>query len=58
MPGYTSEEFQIARRALLECSDADRAYLRKWLLRWTDDHGHIKRDAEPMPTQGVGRTSK
>jgi hypothetical protein len=30
---YTSAEFQTARRALLACSDADRAFLRRWLLR-------------------------
>ena len=26
MAGYTSEELQEVRRALLKCSDADRAY--------------------------------
>jgi hypothetical protein len=51
--GYTSEEFQSARRALLACSDADRAFLRRLLLRWTDEHGHVRRDADPLPAQGV-----
>jgi hypothetical protein len=46
---YTSAEFRGVRRALLACNDADRAYLRRWLLRWVDDHGRIKRDAEALP---------
>jgi len=51
--GYTSPEFQEARRALLACSDADRAYLRRWLLRWTTDTGQIVKDAEPLPDRGI-----
>jgi hypothetical protein len=47
--GYTSNEFQAVRKALLACKDADRAYLRRWVLRWVDDHGRIRRDAEPLP---------
>jgi len=50
--GYTSVEFQNARKALLACSDADRAYLRRWILQWVDDHGNINADAECMPTKG------
>jgi hypothetical protein len=50
---YTSAEFQVARRALLACSDADRAYLRRWLLAWTDDLGRILRDAPSLPDRGV-----
>jgi hypothetical protein len=50
---YTSLEFQAVRRALLACNDADRAYLRRWLLRWVDDMGRVRRDAEPLPDRGV-----
>lgn len=53
MPEYTSTAFQNARRALLACSDADRAYLRRWLLRWTDEVGHIVKDAPKLPDVGV-----
>jgi len=47
--GYTSAEFQNVRKALLACSNADRAYLRRWILQWVDEHGHINKDAEQMP---------
>lgn len=50
---YTSSEFQAVRRALLTCNDADRAFLRRWLLTWVDDRGRIRRDAEPLPDRGV-----
>jgi hypothetical protein len=30
--GYTSSEFQAVREALLNCNNADRAYLRRWIL--------------------------
>ena len=30
----TSAEFQAARRALLACTDADWAFLRRWIVRW------------------------
>jgi len=50
---YTSAEFQTARKALLACSDADRAFLRRWLLRWTDDQGHVVRAAPPLPDRGI-----
>ena len=50
--GYTSMEFQRVREALLACNDADRAYLRRWILRWIDDYGHISRDAEKLPEKG------
>ena len=50
---YTSSEFQEVRRALLKCNNADRAFLRRWILRWTDDHGHILSDAEPLPDRGI-----
>ena len=46
---YTSPEFQAVRRALLACADADRAYLRRWILRWVDECGHIRLKAEPLP---------
>ena len=49
---YTSAEFQQTRKALLACNDADRAYLRRWILRWIDDRGHISRDAERLPERG------
>ena len=52
---YTSREFQAVREALLKCSDADRAYLRRWILHWVDDRGRIRRDAEtgePLPRKG------
>jgi hypothetical protein len=52
MEGYTSLEFQRVRQALLACSDADRAYLRRWILRWIDDYGRIRRDAEKLPDRG------
>lgn len=51
--GYTSKEFQMAREALLKCSNADRAFLRRWILRWVDDHGRIMRGAEKLPETGV-----
>ena len=46
---YTSAEFQAVRRALVACSNADRAYLRRWILRWVDDYGHVNPQAEKMP---------
>jgi hypothetical protein len=45
-------EFQTARKALLACKDADRAYLRRWILLWVDDHGHIRPDAEKLAEKG------
>ncbi len=51
-PRYTSAEFQAVGRALLACRDADRAYLRRWVLRWIDDEGHILPDAEVLTTLG------
>jgi hypothetical protein len=53
MPAYTSAEFQAVRKALLACTDADRALLRNWILRWVDDMGRIRRDAEPLPERGA-----
>jgi hypothetical protein len=50
--GYTSNEFQAVRIALLACNNADRAYLRRWILRWIDEYGHISRDAEKLPKRG------
>jgi hypothetical protein len=50
--GYTSQEFQAVREALLRCSDADRAFLRRWVLRWVDDMGHIRPNAEKLPEKG------
>lgn len=44
--GNTGREFQKARLALLACSNADRAFLRRWLLRWTTDTGKIQKDAD------------
>jgi hypothetical protein len=49
---YTSAEFQRVREALLECSNADRAFLRRWILRWVDDYGHIRPNAEKLPEKG------
>lgn len=37
--GYTSQEFQAVCKALLACNDADRAYLRRWILRWLTTTG-------------------
>ena len=50
--GYTSNEFQAVRKALLACKDADRAYLRRWISRWVDDHGRIRPEAEELPDKG------
>jgi hypothetical protein len=50
--GYTSNEFQEVRKALLACKDADRAFLRRWILRWVDDHGHIKGDPKELAAKG------
>ncbi len=50
--GYTSLEFQRVREALLACNDPDRAYLRRWILRWIDDYGRISREAESLPEKG------
>ena len=52
MPAYTSAEFQAVRRALLACSNADRAFLRRWILKFVDEYGHIVRDAEALPDRG------
>lgn len=49
---YTSAEFQRVREALLKCNDADRAYLRRWILAWVDDRGRVRADAEKMPERG------
>lgn len=51
--GYTSAQFQVARKALLACSNADRAFLRRWLLKWTDDHGRIVKEAPELPNRAV-----
>ena len=40
------------REALLACNDADRAYLRRWILRWIDDRGHVRRGAEGLNQKG------
>lgn len=40
------------RKMLLACNDADRAYLRRWILRWVDDYGRIRRDAEVLTERG------
>lgn len=37
--GYTSNEFQAVRKALLACKDDDGAYLRRWILRWVTSTG-------------------
>jgi hypothetical protein len=50
---YTSAEFQALRRALLACNDADRAYKRRWFLKWVDYYGRILGDAGPLPELGV-----
>jgi hypothetical protein len=47
-----AKKFQAVREALLECSYADRAYLRRWILRWIDDHGRSFVDAEKLPEKG------
>ncbi len=52
MSDYTSAEFQRVREALIACSNADRAYLRRWILQWIDEHGRINREADPLPTKG------
>ena len=49
---YTSAEFQAAREALLKCTNADRAFLRRWILRWIDNRGRILYNAEKLPEQG------
>jgi hypothetical protein len=50
--GYTSKEFQTVREALFACNNADRAYLRRWILRWVADYGHVRPEAEKMPEKG------
>ncbi len=52
MPAYTSAEFQRVRESLLACSNADRAYLRRWILRWIDEWGRVRREAEVLPDKG------
>lgn len=52
MTTYTSAEFQRVREALLACSDADRAYLRRWILRWVTEYGKIAAEAEKLPDKG------
>jgi len=52
MTMVTSAEFQAVRRALLACSNADRAYPRRWILRWVDEQGHVQRGAQPLPDIG------
>ena|GEM_PF-5925990 len=49
---YTSAEFQRVREALLKCSDADRAYLRRWIIKWIDERRYIRPDAEKLPDKG------
>jgi hypothetical protein len=54
-PGpYTSAEFQAVRTALLRCQPHDLAFLRRWIVRWVDDRGHICSGAEPLPDRGIG----
>lgn len=55
---YTSTEFQRVRQALVACSDADRAYLRRWILRWVDERGRILREAEPLPDRGCTKDER
>jgi hypothetical protein len=50
--GYTSAEFQAVCEALLKCTSADRAYLRRWILRWVDDHGRLLPSGETLPEKG------
>jgi len=49
---YTSAEFQAVRVALLACNDGDRAYLRRWILRWVDERGRLIPDSDPLPSKG------
>jgi hypothetical protein len=49
---YTSAAFQKVREALLACSNADRTFLRRWIVKWIDERGHVLRDAEPLPDRG------
>jgi hypothetical protein len=41
VPQCTSAEFQTAR-----------AFLQRWVLRWIDEPGHMRPDAEPLPDRG------
>lgn len=34
-----------------QIDDADRAYLRRWVLRWVDERGQVRHNAEPLPDQ-------
>lgn len=50
---YTSAEFLAVCKALIACNDADRAYLRRWLLKWTDEQGRLFKGAESLPERGT-----
>ena len=46
LPWAVAHEVQAVRRALLVCSNADRAYLRRWIMRWvTTYQAHNPRSA-------------
>jgi len=49
--GYASKGFQAVRVALLDCNDADRAYMRRWILRGIDAPLGQARDPQPPTNQ-------
>lgn len=44
---FASPEFQAVEPALISGRSADRACLRRWVLRWIGERGHQRPEAEP-----------
>jgi hypothetical protein len=46
--------FEVLKPAIVALSPADRAYLRRWLLRYVNDNGEVQRPSPP-PVRSVRR---
>jgi hypothetical protein len=51
--------FEVLKPAIVALAPADRAYLRRWLLRYVSDHGELdKPESRPAPTPFGQRTGR
>jgi hypothetical protein len=49
MPNEQPPAFLAIREALLRMADSERLYLLRWLRRWVDERGALKRSAFLYP---------